>query len=249
MPKIYDMHSHFYEYSDKEIEEILEKDKDLVVVAVSDDPESAARTIEIWEAYPDRVVPCIGFHPWNLKEGRGALDAEESLRLAARFGPPCIGEVGLDRRFMDQSTWHLQVYIFRRFAALAREISAFLNIHAPDAWKHALSIVGEEEIERAMLHWYTGPLTLIGSAESMGVMLSVNAALRIQRKSLEAARAIPLSIMVTESDGPYEYRGLKLSPLMVRGNIELIAKARGESVEEVADALRLNSERLIKILR
>jgi TatD DNase family protein len=98
MPRIYDMHSHFYEYSDDEIERILAEDKDIVVVAVSDDVESALRTIEIWERYPERVVPCIGFHPWNLKEGRGALEALEALRLAYRFDVPCIGEVGLDRK-------------------------------------------------------------------------------------------------------------------------------------------------------
>ncbi len=245
MPKIYDMHSHFYENGDREIEKILETDKSLVVVAVSDDVESAMRTIEIWESYPDRVVPCIGFHPWNLREGKGLLEALEAQRLVERIGPPCIGEVGLDKRFLDPHTWHIQVEIFRGFARLASEIGAFLNIHAPDAWKHAVAIIYSEGVERAMLHWYTGPQTLIMPAARLGVRFSINAALRIQRKSVEAAKAVPLDYMVVESDGPYEYRGLKLNPLMVRETIEAIAKIKGMPMGEVLETLESNSIRLV----
>lgn len=64
--RVYDMHVHLHEFSLGEVEEILEADKSLVVVAVSDDLESAWRTLDLWHAFGRRVVPCMGFHPWNV---------------------------------------------------------------------------------------------------------------------------------------------------------------------------------------
>ncbi len=244
MVRVYDIHSHLYEYSDSEIEEMLERDRDLVIVAVSDDPWSAKRTLEIWERFPDRVVPCIGYHPWNLREG-GALEAEESLRMAYRHSAPCIGEVGLDLKFLDHSTITAQLTIFRKFVALAAETSAFLNVHAPGAWKLAANVISEHPEARAVIHWYTGPITLAETLSGRGYMFSVNAALRVQRKSLENAKRIPLEAMVFESDGPYDYKGLKLSPLMVRDTIKLVAELRGLSFEEIAAVAVRNSEKLV----
>lgn len=244
MPIIYDMHVHLYEYSDSEIERILEYNRNLVVVAVSDDPESALRTVEISQSYPDRVVACIGFHPWNLREG-GVDAAWESLRMAYRLAPRCIGEVGLDRRFLGEDTWPLQLNIFKRFVELAVEIDSFLNIHAPDAWKHAAGIIAQMGPVKAMLHWYTGPSTLVEAARQYGLYFSINSALRIQRKSLEAAKLIPLEYMVVESDGPYNYRGLTLNPSMVEDTIRIIAGLKGVEFEKAAEIIEGNSRKLL----
>ena len=240
---VYDMHSHLYEYGVRGVEEVLSRDKSLVVVAVSDDPESVMATFELAGVF-DRVVPCAGFHPWNLAEG-GLEAARESLRLAYRLDAPCIGEVGLDRRFVDEYTWGLQLSIFREFLGLAREMGVMLNIHSPDAWNVVAGMLMQEGPVKAMLHWYTGPLPLVWSLGEAGVKVSINAALRVQKKSMRVAVEAPLDHVVFESDGPYEYRGLKLSPVMVRESIRMVADARGLSFEEVAEAARLNSERLL----
>ena len=227
MSLVVDSHAHLYEFSDEEIEEMLEKDKELVIVAVSDDVESALRTYELAETFKGRVVPCVGFHPWNLKEGRGLSEAWEAARLAARLGVTCIGEVGLDRKFLDKSTLPLQLEIFRLMVRTAADLGAGLNIHSPDAWSLALGVLESEGYGKAILHWYTGPLTLLEAMRSMGVYASINAALRVQRKSLEVAKAAPLDMVVFESDGPYEYKGLRLNPLMTRETIAMVAEIRG----------------------
>ena len=244
MVLVYDMHSHLYEYTRGEVEEILSSDRDLVVVAVSDDPESALTTAELASVY-ERVIPCVGFHPWNIPRG-GLEEARESLRLAYRLDAPCIGEVGLDRRFIDEYTWQVQLDLFRGFVELASDMGVMVNIHAPDAWSHAAGILLAYGHPKAVLHWYTGPLPLIRVLAEAGVKVSVNAALRIQRKSMRTALEAPLDSIVFESDGPYEYRGLRLSPLMVRETVRIVAEARGLGFDELADRARLNSERLIK---
>ncbi|MEN2999842.1 MAG: TatD family hydrolase [Acidilobaceae archaeon] len=240
---IYDVHSHLYEYSREQIESFLE-DRGLRIVAVSVDLESALRALELEREFPGRVIACIGLHPWSI--GREPLHVTRTLSwLAGRAGVRCVGEVGLDRRFLDQHTWALQERIFREFIELARDLGAFLNVHAPDAWGKALGILAEEGAERAVFHWYTGPLELVEVIGSRGYFVSINPAVRVQEKHAAIARKAPLKYLVFESDGPYEYRGLSLSPAMVRGTIELVARERGVSAEEVEKVSRENSERLI----
>lgn len=235
MPVVVDSHVHLYEFSDREIEAILEKDKDLIVIAVSDDVESALRTYEIAEVYSGRVVPCVGFHPWNLREGRGVSQAWETARLALRLGVTCIGEVGVDRKFIDKSTLPLQLEIFRLMVRTAVELGAGINVHSPDAWGLALGVLAEEGYGKAILHWYTGPVTLLEAMRSLGVKASINAAIRVQRKSMEIARVVPLDMVVFESDGPYEYRGLRLSPLMTRETVRMVAELRGVEADRLAE--------------
>ncbi|GBF09321.1 putative deoxyribonuclease [Aeropyrum pernix] len=245
--RVYDMHVHLHEYSDREVEEILDADRSLVVVAVSDDLESAWRTLDLWHTFGGRVVPCLGFHPWNVREGR-VWEAWEVLRLAYRYGVPCLGEAGLDRRFVDEYTWRVQNEVFDAFVQLAEDMGVMLNIHAPDAWRHVAHRIGWTSRARFMYHWYTGPATLPRALPEGRVWFSINSAIRVQEKSVRVAREIPLRSLVVESDGPYNYRGLRLSPLMVRETVKLVAEARGEDPGRLMEAISLNSERLLGLL-
>lgn len=241
---VYDIHSHLTEYSDGEIANILSKDKDLKIVIVGTDPESSMRAMEIERAFPDRAISCVGFHPWKI--GREPLHAaERALRLAYREGLRCIGEVGLDRRFLGPESWGVQLRIFRDFARAAVELGAFVNVHAPDAWAKTLAELVELGVERAVFHWYTGPVELLSVIASRRYMISINPAMKVQEKHRLIAERAPLESIVFESDGPYEYRGLRLSPIMVRETIAEVASMRGIEAEVLEEISRRNSERLI----
>lgn len=244
MGAIYDMHVHLYDYSDEEVEAIIESARGLRLVAVSDDLESARRTVDLWERFPDRIIPCIGFHPWNVKEGK-ISEYREVLMLASRVGVGCIGEVGLDRRFVDEYTWRVQNEVFDSFIRLAEDLSAMVNVHSPNAWKHVAWRLFELEDARVLYHWYTGPVNLALAIGGDRVKFSINSAIRIQEKSVKIAKHLPLDLIVVESDGPYNYRGLKLSPLLVEETVEIVARVRGETLEEVRERISANSETIL----
>lgn len=239
---IYDVHCHLHEYSEEAIGRILEEDRELIVVAVSDDLESAMRTVSLGRVYPERVIPCVGFHPWSIRDSP-LTEAEEVLRMAYRSDVRCIGEVGLDQRFLPSHTMTVQQAIFRGFLRLAREIDAFVNIHAPNSWRKAVSMALEEGVSRAVIHWYTGPLDL--ATNGVEYKVSINPAVRIQEKHRTVAANADIGKMVFESDAPYNYRGLELSPSMVREAIRVVANIRGVPVDELERAASRNSERLI----
>ena len=241
---IYDMHCHLHEYSDSEVEEILSSQPGLRIVAVSEDLESLHRTLELASVYGDRIIPCTGLHPWSITEV-GEAQAEELARAAYRMDLNCIGEVGLDKKFLPPETWEAQVRVARLFLRLAAELDAYVTLHAPGAWRPLLSLLVEEGVRRAMFHWYTGPLDLIGQIAAFGYKISINPAIRIQEKHRRVAAETPLEAIVFESDGPYNYRGLRLDPRMIPEAQGIVAELKQVSVAEVAEAARINSERLL----
>ena len=236
---LYDAHTHLHEFLDSRIAEFI---REIMIVAVSDDYPSSRRTIDLSNTY-ENIVPCIGIHPWNVnKVGFDELRQLEKLISNAR----CIGEVGLDKRFVPQ-TFNRQVEFFQTFISWARDYDLPLNIHAPDAWSDVLEIVRRADVDRALFHWYTGPLNLIQDIRDYGYYISINAAIKIQEKSKAVARETPLDIILLESDGPYEYRGITLEPPMVKDAASIVAEIKGLNVEDLWNIISNNFSRLFNL--
>nr|MCG2894676.1 TatD family hydrolase [Vulcanisaeta sp.] len=229
---LYDAHTHLHEFLDNRIEEFS---REIVMVGVSDDYPSSKRTLDLAEKFSN-VIPCVGIHPWNVD--KVSIDELRQLeRLVSEAG--CIGEVGLDRRFVPQ-TFDRQLEFFRTFVEWARDYDLPLNIHAPDAWRDALELIRRSDVNKALFHWYTGPLNLLGEIRDYGYYISINAAIKIQEKSRLVAREAPLDIILLESDGPYEYRGITLEPPMVKDAALIVAEIKGVHLDELWDRVREN---------
>lgn len=235
---LYDSHCHLYEFDEGSIEEFT---KEIVIVAVSDDYESSLRTLELSDKFKN-VIPCVGIHPWNAH--RVSLD---DLRKIERImsDVDCVGEIGLDRKFTPQ-TLPVQEDLFRAMLRLAREYGTVVNVHAPDAWRQVVDLLDRFEIDRAVIHWYTGPLDLVDRLRDMGFYISINVALKVQEKSRKIASEAPLDVILLESDGPYEYRGLSLKPSMLGEAVSMIAEYRGISRDELIERIEYNFKRVFR---
>lgn len=237
--RLVDAHCHLHEFGDG-----AREFSDMLIVAVSDDLESSIRTLELAEEMSN-VVPCVGVHPWevgNLRPG----ELESLLRLVEEREVACLGEIGLDRIFCPE-TLEIQRRVFERLVALGREYGLVLNLHAAGAWREVLEVVENYDIERAIFHWYSGPLDVLGEIAERGYVITANPALTINKKHARAIEAADLDHILTESDGPYKYRGLDLNPRMVEGLVEKIARIKRTSVEQVVVRIRENARRLFGV--
>ncbi|QOJ78420.1 TatD family hydrolase [Infirmifilum lucidum] len=215
-----DAHLHLHEFKEEEIERFLSSR--VLLIAVAEDYNSSIRTLEIRDSHPEGIKACVGIHPWNIKDEealRREIEAIEELIPEA----DCIGEVGLDLKF-TADTYPLQEKAFQAFLEFSRRYEKPLNIHSAGAWRETLQLLRAWSVKRAIFHWYTGPLDLLREIISSGLLVSINASLKVQRKARQVVLATPLQSMLTESDGPYNYRGLNLNPLLIP---ELVAEIAG----------------------
>ena len=238
---IYDAHCHLHEFPDEYIERLINS-KNYVITAVSDDLRSSLRTLKLYEKFRDSINPCIGIHPWVI-EKTDKKDLEVILGLIERLNVKCIGEVGLDRVFVPQSI-DKQTQFFLQILEFARGKDIVLNIHAPGAWSQILELLQRYDISKAIIHWYTGPQELLRELREGGYMISINPAVKIQKKHQEIVSKADLEMILVESDGPYEYKGLKLSPELIEDTINLIAEIKKIDSLELKKIIESNYKKL-----
>lgn len=238
--KYVDCHCHLHEFTEIKIQEFL---KEFTIVAVSDDEPSSLKTIRLSEMY-DNVIPCVGVHPWVIDKV-SSDEIERVLKLVDKV--PCIGEVGLDTKFVPE-TIERQREVFEKFVKLAKEYDLVLNIHAAGTWKEVLEYLIKYDIDRALIHWYTGPINLLKEIEKLGYYISINPAIKIQEKHKKIVQIISINNLLVESDGPYNYRGLELEPILIKEYlIQEIAELKGLNPEIILEKVIENFRKLFKI--
>lgn len=118
------------------------------------EPEEWERQKELARAYPERIFPVFGLHPWWVATA-DAGDSERGLAClraeAGAVSPRCraIGETGLDfhPRFSSETHAH-QEAVFRAHLRLALETGMPLVLHVVRAHSRALEILAEEQDQR-----------------------------------------------------------------------------------------------------
>lgn len=242
--KYVDAHTHLAGFTDQEVERIVSAG--ILTFAVAYDLPSIERVLYLARKYPN-VVPFVGVHPWELSPSK-ISDRElerviEYVKQRAReaFG---LGEVGLDMRFCSDYFDRL-VRVFERLAEIAAEMNLAMNVHALDAWNMALRIVTNAGVKKVIFHWYSGPIDVLREIEAQGYYITINPCVTFQQKHGVVLKYANIDNVLTESDGPYEYRGVKLHPNMIPGLIEHIARVKGMDIEETRKIIVRNAYRFL----
>ncbi|MCS7099977.1 MAG: TatD family hydrolase [Sulfolobales archaeon] len=235
-----DSHIHLYEYEDSWVKYC---DSGYLMIAVSDDVASSLKTVDICGRCP-HAIPAVGVHPWNADKV-GIEDSMKAIeKLVGDYGIYFLGEVGLDRA-LHPETFEAQLRLFKGFLEIAAEYGLGLSIHAAGAWRDVLDLLRKYEIATAVFHWYTGPLELVDEIVSEGFFIGVNPALLVQKKHEAVVEKVPTDAILTESDGPYRYRGLDLGPELLPRLLERISQIKRVSVTEISERVAENFRRLI----
>lgn len=216
---------------------------DTVVVAVTELP-SRYRLLKSRFRNDRRVRVALGLHPLRAAT---AGPIEESLLI--RQLPECdyLGEIGLDFSPHGRDTKHAQLRIFERLLAEPAMRNKVVTVHSRGAERDVIDRLREAEI-RAILHWYTGPATLIDAALAAGMYFSVNPPMIASTKGRALLAAIPADRVLTETDAPFaKTKGRPLAPRDVRLAVEGLARQWGTSVDDAKGVVHDNLRRLFSI--
>lgn len=236
-----DCHAHLDELRDleKDIDE-AQKAGVKAIIAVGMDLQSNRRTLEIASRWQGVVFPAIGYHPWEIR----LEEISETLSFIDKHLPHCValGEVGLDYKARVKKD--LQKEVFSQILALAKRHRKPLILHCRYSHQRVFSMVKEAGIEKAVFHWYTGPLDLLGEILAAGYYVSVTPALSYSPPHRAAAAEAPLERILLETDTPVRYGNLEARPKHVFLTLQKLAEIKGLPEERVAKICTENALRL-----
>jgi TatD DNase family protein len=207
-----------------------------------------------------KLVAGLGVHPQFLPElDPNDDDARLQLldRLLARGGAVAVGECGLDGPSAERAPMERQVRVLRGHFELARKHRLPLLVHCLRAQPQLLELLKQEAPVPAgiLLHSYSGSNDLVKKYLKYDCHFSFAGPVSFTeaRRPLDALRAVPLERLMAETDAPdqapHPHRGGRSEPAYLPLIVEAMARARGETVEQVAEATTKNAQALFPALR
>jgi TatD DNase family protein len=201
-PKLIDYHCHLDLYPNyEELFRVCTTDR-IATLAVTTTPLAWPKNRELAKSSP-MVRVALGIHPQLVGVQRPEMDVFEGYLPQTRF----VGEIGLDAGPAHYMYYAAQKEIFERIVRLcARAGGKILSVHAVRSAKDVLDIVEANlarSTNRVVLHWFSGSLAEARRAADLGCYFSVNAAMLAKPAGARLIATIPVSRLLTETDGPF----------------------------------------------
>lgn len=256
MIELIDTHCHlqFADYPlDPEVTLInAKKDGVVAIIAVGCTLEDSRAAVE-FAARHDNVWASIGLHPHESKayvHNHKAL--QEFRELANSPKVVAVGETGLDF-FYNHSDAADQEMMLRFQLDMAQEFKLPLIFHIREAFAEFWAIFDQYEGLQGVVHSFSSNTQDMEEIVSRGLYVGLNGIMTFTKRSdqLEAAKAIPLSSLLLETDAPFltpaPFRGTMGESKYVRVTGEFLAHLRGDNLETLASATTANARRLFKL--
>ena len=218
----------------------------IVTLAVTTTPKAWFQN-QKWTELSRYVFPALGLHPELVSKRHREIALLEEYIEMSRF----VGEVGLDGRPQFRKSWQLQAEVFvRALSAAERYGGRVISIHSRRAAGEVVRGIENHtssENVLAILHWFSGSVTVGCKAAELGCYFSINHQALESERGLNLVKSLPEDRLLTETDGPLVFMGNRKSePPDVIRTTERLANARGISVATMRDVLTENARRVLR---
>ena len=231
------------------VEEVLERAREAglsKMITVSTEAANWESNRLLAEKYP-HIYYSLGVHPHEVRQWvesaptlRNYFEAADKT-LSVPLKCVAIGEIGLDF-YYDFCPQELQIDVFEAQLKLAKEVNLPVIIHCRDAFAQLFESIQKVGLgsRSAILHCFTGTVSEAQTALEVGLKISFSGILTFKNAEplREAARAIPLSELMIETDCPYlapiPYRGKPNEPAYLSHTASVLAEIKGVTVDEIA---------------
>lgn len=250
--KFVDAHIHLsdVEYSGC-LNEIITEAKGINVVALvsnSVDLETSIGSLKLAEQYPNMVYAAFGVHPWNVASFTDE-ELQQTVKLISEQSKNrsliAIGEVGLDIKY--STIWNKQVMVFDEMLRLAEKLDLPVIVHSHGTTDQIVEMLPSYNITRVLLHWFSGPLKILAKVVEEGYYITEGPPVVYSSGIREVVRRIPLTNLLTETDGPVRFfkpplKGKRTTPAFLPMVVKAIAEIKHLNAEIVAEQILKNFE-------
>ncbi len=189
----------------------------------------------------DSVFGVVGISPdYVLKDYAYIAELAELVRMNRKIVG--IGEVGLDYKSApSDKEKEKQREAFSLQIDLANELHIPLVVHSRVALTECIELLSRKDAKNVMFHHYEGSEIEANLIKDNGYFISIPPTESSKRK--RAVKAMPIEQILVETDSPV----VGAIPSDVLKSIELVAKYKEMSVEEVARQTSSNTRNLFFI--
>lgn len=243
-----------------DVSEIIQEAKKLGVLRIvtnSVDLKTSYKNLELAEKFTGHVYAAVGIHPWNTKQLK-PNEIENTINLILETQKKhqklvAIGEIGLDTSYSrNGETTSIQNKVFKEMLSVAEKTALPVIIHSRGATAHVVNELSSYNIPKVLLHWFSQPHNLIPTIIDRGYYVSEGPPIIYSGGLREVIKRIPLTHLLTETDGPVRFRGPfegKLTtPSFIPRVVEAVAELKGKNKSEVADQIFNNFVNFFNLL-
>lgn len=146
------------------------------------------------------VHPSLGFH---ALESNYNLEKERTIFLRNIDKTQYIGEIGLDFSKKSQVPQSQQIENFEFILNAIKGKNKILSVHSLNAEDEVLRLLRQYDIEKVMMHWYTGKVSSLKKAINHGYYFSINKAMITSKAGQNIISKIPQKLILVETDAPF----------------------------------------------
>ena len=213
------------------------------ILAVGMDLTSNRRTLALADEYRGVVLPAVGYHPWNIESEKLTATLAHMDNHLKRC--VAVGEVGLDYKIKVKKT--LQWEVFAEVLRLAYRHRKPVIVHSRYSHQRCHQMVSEAGIDRAVFHWFSGPLDRLDRIIADGYYVSCTPALATSPAHRKAMRHAPLEKILVETDCPVAYQGKASEPAHLVETIRQLSLLKHLPDKEVARMTTSTARKLFRI--
>ena len=226
---------------------------DRIVVTGSSD-ESNVQAAELAEQSPGTLYSTAGVHPHHASDYND--DSDALIRsLIQKDSVVAVGECGLDY-FRNFSPREAQLDAFERQLEIAKDSGLPVFLHQRDAHDDFVEILEPAlpDLSRAVAHCFTGEGESLREYVAMGLYIGITGWICDERRGkhlYDIVSIIPDDRLLVETDAPYllprtirpKPKSRRNEPMHLPEIVRVIAQARGQTQEHVAEMSTANAER------
>lgn len=241
---IIDTHCHVIDLEYDNIDEIINRFKDNIMIISGYDSISNRNVVDIVKKYKN-VYGTLGFHPSEVDK----FSEEEFNYIKNNINNSKIvgiGEIGLDYHYGSNDK-EKQIKMFKSLLDLAQSENISVVIHTRDAAQDTMNILKNYKL-KVDIHCFGYSLEIAKECIKRGYRLGIGGVLTFKnsKKLVEIVSNIPIENILLETDSPYltpePFRGKKNEPFYLSYVIDKISEIKKISIDEIKKITTKNAK-------